>query len=347
MDHYPYRSHGRFYNHQHDSLTVRLWNMVKTTFQMRRHLKACGGQKALLAEAAALSPEWLVHPVPVRYSEHLLITWLGHATMLVQVGGFNILFDPVFGEISRLVPRTMKFPWDVNDIPPLDVILLSHNHRDHVDIPSLRKLVCHQPSVYVPQGDAKLVQKLGYASVTNMMWWQETTLTKNGSSLTISFLPASHWTSRGPFDLNTSLWGSWMLSYQGRNIYFAGDTAYDQHFSAIRQRYDSIDVAIIPIGPVEPHGLIVDAHLDPHEAVQAFVDLDAQNFIPMHWATFMFGTDRFLDPLHKLQQTWHTCNRISADKRLRVVKCGQPYIFDDAGKPQAYGQKMKEFSCPL
>jgi L-ascorbate metabolism protein UlaG (beta-lactamase superfamily) len=346
VDHHPYRYKGRFYNHQHDSITARFWRMLKTSCEMRQHLKACGGKKMLLDEANALSPAWLVRDVaPVPYSEHLVVTWLGHATVLIQVGGFNILFDPVFGEISRIVPRMMKFPWAISDIPPLDVILISHNHRDHADIPSLKQLVTHQPAVYVPQGDARLIQKLGYFKVHAMTWWQEAVVTKNGSTLAISFLPASHWTGRSPFDLNASLWGSWMISYQGRNIYFAGDTAYDQHFAAIQQRYGAIDAAIMPVGPVEPHGLIADAHLDPHEAMEAFVDLGAQNFIPMHWGTFMFGTDRFLDPVHKLQRAWHERGTILRDKTLYVVKCGQACTFAQKRAHQAYGEK-EQISCP-
>ncbi|MFA6263747.1 MAG: MBL fold metallo-hydrolase [Candidatus Babeliales bacterium] len=345
MDHHPYRYKGRFYNHQHDSIAARFWRMLKTSYEMRHHLKACGGKKMLLAEAESLSPVWLVRDVaPVPSSDHLVVTWLGHATVLIQVGGFNILFDPVFGEISRIVPRMMKFPWAISDIPMLDAILLSHNHRDHADVPSLKKLLSHQPTVYVPQGDARLVRRLGYDRVTEMTWWQEAVVTKNGTPLTISFLPASHWTGRSPFDLNASLWGSWMISYQGRNIYFAGDTAYDQHFAAIRQRYGEIDVAIVPVGPVEPHGLIADAHLDPHEAVEAFVDLGAKIFIPMHWGTFMFGTDRFLDPVHKLQRAWNERGEILDDKKLHVVKCGQSYGFASASAASAY-EKGEQISC--
>ncbi|MFA5306708.1 MAG: MBL fold metallo-hydrolase, partial [Candidatus Babeliales bacterium] len=276
MDHHPYRYKGRFYNHAQDSITARFWRMLKTSCEMRAHMKACGGKKKLLDEADMISPAWLV-PFTSSPSRHdqPVITWLGHATMLIQIGSFTLLCDPVFDEISRLVPRTMKFPWSIDELPAPDVIVISHNHRDHLDVASLRKLVQFQPSVYVPQGDARLLKKIGYTNVTEMTWWQDVSVAKNEEMLKISFLPASHWTGRGPFDLNTSLWGSWLFTYQGKTIYFAGDTAFDTHFEAIRHHVGSLDIALMPIGPVEPHGLIADAHLDPREAVEAFLALDA------------------------------------------------------------------------
>ncbi len=345
MDHHPYRYKGRFYNHAQDSISARFWRMLKTSFEMCAHMKACGGQKKLLAEADMISPAWLVPfaSSPLQH-EHPVITWLGHATMLVQVGGFTILCDPVFDGISRLVPRTMKFPWAIDDIPAPDVIVLSHNHRDHLDVPSLRKLVQFQPSVYVPEGDARLLKKIGYSNVTEMTWWQDVSLTKNGETLKVSFLPASHWTGRTPFDLNTSLWGSWLFSHQGKTIYFAGDTAFDTHFEAIRQHVGPLDIALIPVGPVEPHGLIADAHLDPREAVEGFLKLDATHFIPIHWGTFMFGTDRFLAPLEKLQAAWNERDETTCDKKIQVLKCGQP-IAIELKKITQIAHKKEQSAC--
>ncbi len=325
MDHHPYRHKGRFYNHAQDSIIARFWRMLKTSGEMRAHMKACGGKKQLLDEAERISPSWLVPftPSPVRHDQPV-ITWLGHATMLIQIGNFTILCDPVFDEISRLVPRTMKFPWSLEELPTPDVIVISHNHRDHLDVPSLRKLVQSQPSVYVPEGDACLLKKIGYTNVSEMTWWQDVSVTKNGETLKISFLPASHWTGRTPFDLNTSLWGSWLFTYQGKTIYFAGDTAFDTHFEAIRRHVGPLDIALVPIGPVEPHGLIADAHLDPREAVEAFLALDATYFIPIHWGTFMFGTDRFLAPLEMLTSAWDKRGKAMFGKKIQVLKCGQP-----------------------
>jgi L-ascorbate metabolism protein UlaG (beta-lactamase superfamily) len=139
----------------------------------------------------------------------------------------------------------------------------------------------------------------------------------------IHFLPAHHWSGRGLFDINKSLWGSWMIETPKYKIYFAGDTGYAGHFRQISEKFSSIDIVLMPIGPEEPRTMMKDSHVGVDEALQAFQDLQAKHFIPMHWGTFKFGADTFDLPIKKLQVSWQNLFFENSDKFLHIVKCGE------------------------
>ncbi len=326
----PHRQNGRFYNDPHDSILLRLKNMLKTIGLIARYRLSGKGRKEGLLGSATVIQEWTERTVPRPYSDELTITWLGHATFLIQVGGFNILTDPVFDEISRAAAgRMVPSPLQPQDLPNIDAVLISHNHRDHMDEKSLQALLSHQPHMCVPLGNRAWLKKRGFNMITEKNWWDEVTLERGGAStLTLTFLPASHWTGRGVFDTNKSLWGSWMISCNGTTVYFAGDTAYANHFKAINKRYPVIDVALMPVGPNEPRHLMYDAHVSAEEAVQGFIDLGARHFIPMHWGTFMFGFDTFKLPIQRLERSWHEQSIKLAGKHLNIVKFGQALTLD-------------------
>jgi len=255
------------------------------------------------------------------------ITWLGHATFLIQIGGITILTDPIFGNLSFLFPRILPSTMGVENLPHIDVVLISHNHRDHMDTASLLALKqrFEKLQIFVPWGDKAWFDKRGFAHVSEYLWGDRQSVRSQvmpNSVANFTFLPAWHWSQRGLFDKNKSLWGSWMIECNGYHIYFAGDTAYSPHFKAIAHAFPTIDVALMPIGPCEPRPWMRKSHVDAHEACQAFIDLNAHIFIPMHWGTFAFGEDHFGLPIERLKEAWHARSELGA-KQLHMPKVGQ------------------------
>ena len=270
----------------------------------------------------------LAHEWVTNYSQNIpslpTITWIGHSTFLIQIDGITILTDPIFGDASFLFKRIFPPGIALDTVIP-DYILLSHNHRDHMDATSLLQLRHHNPHILVPAGDKKWFVHRNFERVEEKTWWQSTTINHNKSDLTFTFLPAHHWSQRSLFDRNKSLWGSWMIQYKGFTIYFAGDTAYSSHFTAIKREFPFIDVALMPIGPCEPRNSMAYSHMNAEQAGQAFIDLGAKNFIPMHWGTFYFGIDNFSQPLDRLFAWWQQQPQLDM-KQLQILKIGQQWL---------------------
>jgi L-ascorbate metabolism protein UlaG (beta-lactamase superfamily) len=268
--------------------------------------------------------QWSVPAVVVPYSEQPRITWMGHASFLIQLAGCNILVDPVFGHVAHVFRRILPVGITPDALPPIDAVLISHNHRDHADVPSLRNIQKYNPHVkiYAPLGDKKWLEKKGFTFVYELQWWQQAVV----KDLKITFLPARHWTKRDAIGgRNTSLWGSWMIESPCARLYFGGDTAYWTHFSEIKNEFGPIDVALLPIGPCEPRAFMNNVHLGPEQSVQAFIDLDAQTFIPMHWGTFFFGIDRFDQPIQQLINAWKMQSNNLVAKQLQCLASGQHF----------------------
>ena len=269
--------------------------------------------------------QWVKSSTPPKRSQELTITWIGHASFLIQVNQCNILIDPIFGNSSCLFPRILPPGLTVEQLPPIDYILLSHNHRDHMDRKSLATVVKNNPKAHilVPHGDKDWFRRYGYNLdlVSEFNWW------KNVSFLDINFtfLPAYHWSQRGILDRNKSLWGSWMLDVAGKKIYFGGDTAYWKHFKEISNEFPIIDVAFMPIGPCEPRNWMEKAHLSPEQAGRAFIEINAKHFIPMHWGTFFFGIDYYEQPIERLLAWWNENKAQLQDRKLHLYKMGQQF----------------------
>lgn len=268
--------------------------------------------------------QFVVKPSYPQRSEQPKVTWLGHSTFLIQIGGKNILTDPIFGSLSfvfrRLVPAVIK----VADLPPIDYVLISHNHFDHMDSSSLKAIKKRFPSAHmlVPMGDKEWFDRHDFKYATEHLWWEET-VDQFVKDLKFTFLPANHWSQRTLFDKNKSLWGSWMIQLGSFKIYFAGDTSWGKHFEQIGQEFDSIDIACMPIGPGEPREWMKDSHINAREAVKAFINLRAKMFIPMHWGTYHLGFDEFFTPLKLLQKSWTEFKMKLKNKQLRFVKFGE------------------------
>jgi L-ascorbate metabolism protein UlaG (beta-lactamase superfamily) len=218
-----------------------------------------------------------------------VVTFIGHATFLIQTAAGNILTDPMYSEragpLNIAGPRRARQPpVPLDDLPPISVVLLSHNHYDHCDLPTLGKLAQRfDPLVVTPLGNAALVRSAGMRRIEELDWWQDATAP--GLSLTLT--PAQHFSARGPFDRNRSLWGGFVLTIDtGARVYFAGDTAYAPVFGEVRKRFGPVDLALLPIGAYEPRWFMRNNHMNPEEAVEALRLSGAPRAFGHHWGTF-------------------------------------------------------------
>jgi N-acyl-phosphatidylethanolamine-hydrolysing phospholipase D len=244
------------------------------------------------------------------------ITWIGHSTVLIQVDGYNIITDPIFGNLS-VNKRKVAPGISLENLPPIDAVLISHNHYDHLDQKSLQGLK-GKPTVFVGRETGDLVRSWGIENVVELDWWQEHDL--NG--LTIAFLPAQHWSMRMPWNRNEMLWGSWLVKGSQKTFYFAGDTGYFPDFVTIGQKYPSIDVALLPIGAFAPRWFMRPHHMSPEDAGKAFLDLGAKNLLPVHYGTFVLS-DELLDVPAILMQRWWSENITNAKRELLLPALGE------------------------
>jgi L-ascorbate metabolism protein UlaG (beta-lactamase superfamily) len=242
-------------------------------------------------------------PAPVL--EGVVATWVGHATFLVRTASATILTDPVFsdvaGPLSWLGPRRVAPPGvDFDVIPRVDLVLLSHDHYDHCDMPTLRRLAKRDdPLVVSPLGHRSLLAAAGLSRIVELDWW-ETHACLPGADVTL--VPARHWSRRRPFGTNTRLWGGFMLRSGGRRVYFAGDSGYQEGlFAEIGRRCGAPDLAMIPIGAYEPRWFMKDAHMNPAEAVRVHREVGARRSIAMHWGTFQLTDEAFEAPVQALE----------------------------------------------
>ncbi len=247
-----------------------------------------------------------LQPLPPRpASEGVVATWVGHATFVLRTASTTILTDPVFSDVAGplpwLGPRRVAPPGvDFDSIPRVDLVLLSHDHYDHCDIPTLRRLARRDnPWVVAPLGHRPLLEGAGLRKIVELDWW-ETRACLPGVKVTL--VPARHWSRRRPFGTNKRLWGGFMMQTGGRRVYFAGDSGYEESlFAEIGRRCGAADLAMIPIGAYEPRWFMKDAHMNPDEAVRAHHDVGARRSIAMHWGTFQLTDEGFDEPVRALE----------------------------------------------
>ncbi|WP_227306658.1 MBL fold metallo-hydrolase [Acidisoma cellulosilyticum] len=217
------------------------------------------------------------------------VTFIGHSSFLIRLPNLTILTDPVFSDrcspVSWAGPKRARPPGRAfRDLPKIDLLLLSHNHYDHMDFPSLRAIRRRDdPVVVTPLGNARHLAKVGLNRVTELDWWGETRLA-DGTSITVT--PARHFSARTLWDRGQSLWGGFMLKTGRHQIFFAGDSGHGRHWATIGQRLGSPDLALIPIGAYEPRQIMAAVHVNPAEAVAAHVAMGARQSIGMHFGTF-------------------------------------------------------------
>lgn len=257
------------------------------------------------------------------------VFWLGHATCLLQVDGLNVITDPVFAE--RVSPVRFAGPRRLcglaiapADLPQIDAIVLSHNHYDHTESETLRLLGRRdQPPVFVPLRVAPLMQQLGFSTVYEFDWWQQLEL----NDFTVTCLPCKHFSGRSATDRNETLWASFMIEFHRSNksVYFAGDTAYAPHFSEIADEFKQIDLTLMPIGAYLPRWFMREVHVSPAEAIQAFIDLNAQKMLGIHWGTYDLADEDIDQPRHEAIAA--AKSRGIAPDRLYVTGIGESFYF--------------------
>ena len=234
--------------------------------------------------------------------DQVRVTWIGHSTFLIQHRGLNILTDPIFGNcqpISLGGMRRAKPPVpNIDNIPAIDFVLISHSHYDHLDLPSVRALNGHV-EFWVPTGISKWFAKRKLGPCRELGWWESSNLT---DGLSLHCLPAQHGSRRQLLDRNRTLWCGWMLKSATKSIYFAGDTGYSATFCEIAEKFGAVDLAMIPIGAYRPRWLMQPMHLSPEDAVQAHVDLGSRLSIACHWGTFRMADEPLGEPPVLLKQ---------------------------------------------
>ena len=226
------------------------------------------------------------------------VTWIGHATVLVRLGGINVLTDPHFSEraspVSFAGPKRYQPPGvALEDLPEIHAVVISHSHYDHLDVDSVRQLHARSSGTlrfFVPLGLKPWFAELGIDNVIELDWWEHVEL--GGVRFTLT--PAQHWSARGLFDRNQTLWGGWAIQASEFKFFFAGDTGYSADFVQIRRRLGPFDLAAIPIGAYEPRWFMRIQHVDPAEALAIHQDLGARQSLGVHWGTFEMS-DEALD----------------------------------------------------
>jgi len=248
-----------------------------------------------------VSSEWK----QLRQSDNRYAIWIGHSTFFINNGDLQILTDPIFSDRAspfswigprRLVPPAMR----VDQVSDVDVVTISHNHYDHLDISSLISLQKSNPKclILVPMGDKKLLDTAGIKNVFEFDWWDSIKV----NNTKFFFTPAQHWSARGLTDRNLSHWGGWYIQTPEMSLYHVGDSGYSEDFRQVRERLGSPKYAFIPIGAYAPRWFMKSAHVDPAEAFQIAEDVGAEYSVAMHWGTFSLSDEPTFEPLFRLQQ---------------------------------------------
>jgi len=224
------------------------------------------------------------------------VTWIGHSTLLIQIAGVNILTDPIWSERSspfqfigpkRFVKPGVRF----EDLPEIHVVIISHDHYDHFDENTIRRLG-NAPLYIVPLKVGKLLEDSDITNYRELDWWGSTTY----RGIDFIATPAQHFSGRSLFNRNETLWSGWVIRGKKHRVYFAGDTGYFPGFKEIGERYGPFDIAAIPVGAYMPRWFMGPVHLSPEEAVQAFLDVKGKKFLPIHWGTFDLANEALDDP---------------------------------------------------
>jgi len=252
------------------------------------------------------------------------VTFVNHATSLVQMDGVNVLTDPIWSErcspVSFAGPRRAVPPGlRLDQLPPIDVVVISHNHYDHLDLPTLRAVAAaHRPRILVPRGNRSLLDRSRIRNVEELDWWQSVEIR---GGVRIAAVPAQHFSGRGLFDRDRALWAGWVATGPAGSAYFAGDTGFGPHFREIRDRFGSPRLALLPIGAYRPEWFMSRVHMSPEEALRAHEILGAGTSVGIHFGTFRLADDGQDEPAARIEAL--TRENSPAAPRFRVLGFGE------------------------
>ena len=233
------------------------------------------------------------------------LTWIGHSTLLIQYKGVNILTDPHLTQraspFSFAGPKRYTSPGlSLDDLPIIDLILISHNHYDHLDELTIKTIIKNQPdkppNIFVPLKLKQWFFDLGITNITELDWQESIKF----GEWEVHAVPVQHWSARTPFDRNKTLWAGWVLETEGFRFFFAGDTGYSKDFKNLGEKFGQFDLAAIPIGAYEPRWFMKDAHVNPEEAVMIHQDINARYSVGIHWGTFIMTDEPVEEPPKRL-----------------------------------------------
>lgn len=238
----------------------------------------------------------------------LRATFIGQSTFLLELGGLRVLTDPVWsarvGPWNLVGPRRRRPPGlALEQLPRIDLVLVSHNHYDHLDVPTLARLQRRwDPLLVTTLGNERFLRRKGFRKVVELDWWEERTEPFSGvGDVKVQALPAQHFSSRHLWDRDRTLWAGFCVRAAGRSVYFVGDSGYGEHFPAIGRQLGGPDLALIPIGAYEPRWFMRRAHVDPHEAVRIHLEVRPRLSLAMHFGTFQLTDEGMADPVLQLQ----------------------------------------------
>jgi len=272
-------------------------------------------------EMAENNPEWLINN-----KSSFSVTWVGHSTLLIQMDGLNILTDPMWGEraspVSFAGPKRFVEPGiDFEDLPKIDIVIISHNHYDHLDTETIENLG-NGPLYLIPLGLASYFEGLNISNYQELDWWEEIKF----NNIRFVCTPSQHFSGRNLFDRDKTLWCSWVINGSAK-VYFTGDSGYFPGFKQIGKKYGPFDLAAIPIGSYSPSWFMKSVHTDPREAIDIYNDLGAKYFLPIHWGTFQLSDEPVKEPPLILKK--EIANRKLDPSRFKILKHGETFILPE------------------
>jgi len=308
-------------------------DMVRWTAERRRHPRAPNPPPGHFPRA---TPSF---KSPRAAPDQVTATWVGHSTVLLQIGGLNVLTDPMWSKRASplwfIGPRRLTPPAvDFDALPPIDVVLQSHNHYDHLDSRTVRRIARRFPDAqwFAPLGLSPKLTKWGVRRVEERDWWQTAEYRADGVGstppATIGSTPAQHFAARGLRDRNKTLWCGWTIEAGGRRVYFAGDTGLHPEFAAIAERYGPFDLVLLPVGAYEPRWFMRRVHMNPEDALEAYRDLrgpyadvPAPALLAIHWGTFRLTDEPADEPPERMRRVWRAAGL--SEESLWTLKHGE------------------------
>jgi L-ascorbate metabolism protein UlaG (beta-lactamase superfamily) len=306
-----------------------------------------------------LWPEWVQNRAQPALPAHLVsgqvaLTFINHITFLLQFDGLNVLTDPVYSQrvspFRSLGPRRVRDPGlPFEDLPLIHLVLVTHNHYDHLDIETLLRLEqTHSPRFVTSLGNRGFLEQFGIRAASDLDWWQSVELpatneghdSRSPAAVKVTLTPAQHWSSRWPPNRNRTLWGGFVVGASGRQVYFAGDTGYGGHFREVRERFGSVDLALLPIGAYEPRWFMRDQHMNPDDAVRAHLDLDAKISVGTHFGCFQLTDEGIDEPLLDLAAARDRHGVPPAS--FQVLETGETRVFASQG--ESFGSNISSSS---